>query len=62
MGILHFDFDGGQAGELGISRYWWMYAVVAVPLTAITFWVFFRAVKSHKNVSTVGSQKVGERT
>ncbi len=57
MGLFHFDFDDGKSGDVGISRYWWMYLVVAVPLSAATFWAFSWAVKSQKNASVKNSQK-----
>jgi hypothetical protein len=40
MGVFAFDFDGGRRGVLSLSSYWWIYAVVAIPLTIGTF-VFF---------------------
>jgi hypothetical protein len=57
MGIFNFDFDDGRSGELGVSTYWWMYLVVAIPLTAATFWAFSTAVKLHRNASEKESQK-----
>jgi hypothetical protein len=57
MGIFNFDFDGGKNGVLGISTYWWMYLVVAIPLTGATFWAFSTAVKLHRNASEKESQQ-----
>ncbi len=51
MGLFNFDYDDGRFGHLGVSRYWWIYFVTVIPLTAATFWALSRAVKSHKSAS-----------
>ena len=57
MGVFNFDFDDGKPGDVGISRYWWLYVAVALPLSGATFWVFSWAVKSQKNASEKESKK-----
>ncbi|UNI15653.1 hypothetical protein JDV02_002164 [Purpureocillium takamizusanense] len=40
MGIFHFDYDNGNSGRLGLSSQWWLYVVIALPLTLMTLFSF----------------------
>lgn len=51
MGIFNFDFDNGKNGRLVMSSQWWMYIIVAIPLTIGTFYWFRAVTRSHKQAS-----------
>ena len=48
MNMFNFDFDSGKPGVISISSQWWLYVIVAGPMTAATFagfWVVTRKGK-----------------
>ncbi|KAL4747421.1 hypothetical protein BDW72DRAFT_209663 [Aspergillus terricola var. indicus] len=49
MGIFNFDFESGRKGTISLSSYWWIYAVVAIPLTISTFLFFWFTQKKQQN-------------
>ncbi|KAH7215691.1 hypothetical protein DER44DRAFT_856318 [Fusarium oxysporum] len=51
MGIFNFDFDNGKDGRLVMSSQWWMYIIIAIPLTIGTFYWFRAVTRSHKQAS-----------
>uniref|UniRef100_A0A0D2YK23 Uncharacterized protein n=2 Tax=Fusarium oxysporum TaxID=5507 RepID=A0A0D2YK23_FUSOF len=51
MGIFNFDFDNGKNGRLVMSSQWWMYIIIAIPLTIGTFYWFRAVTRSHKQAS-----------
>ncbi|KAF5631140.1 uncharacterized protein FTJAE_8006 [Fusarium tjaetaba] len=51
MGIFNFDFDNGKNGRLVMSSQWWMYIIIAIPLTLGTFYWFRAVTRSHKQAS-----------
>ncbi|KAL4794834.1 hypothetical protein BDV19DRAFT_364006 [Aspergillus venezuelensis] len=49
MGIFNFDFENGRKGTISLSGYWWIYAVVTIPLTIGTFLFFWLMRKRQQN-------------
>ncbi|KAL4912949.1 hypothetical protein BDW62DRAFT_9096 [Aspergillus aurantiobrunneus] len=49
MGIFNFDFESGRKGTISLSGYWWIYAVVTLPLTIGTFLFFWLMQKRQQN-------------
>ncbi|KAF5539807.1 hypothetical protein FPHYL_12196 [Fusarium phyllophilum] len=51
MGVFNFDFDNGKNGRLVVSSQWWIYIILAIPLTLGTFYWFRAVTRSHKKAS-----------
>ncbi|KAL3475570.1 hypothetical protein BJX99DRAFT_157936 [Aspergillus californicus] len=49
MGIFNFDFESGKKGTISLSGYWWIYAVVTIPLTISTFLFFWYMQRRQPN-------------
>jgi hypothetical protein len=60
MGIFNFDFESGRSGKISLSSYWWIYAVVTIPLTICTFFFFWFMQGRQQNECKATAAKVTE--
>lgn len=59
MGLFRFNFGDGQSG-FAISKQWWLYIILTVPLTAGTYFAFNFTEKRQTEANKVKSAKKDE--